>query len=56
MKKEGIDFLEDCLKKKQINKEDFSILKYDLDLLEQSLDKLNISANLEMARDDFNRL
>lgn len=56
MKKEGIDFLEDCLNKKEINENDFLILKHDLDLLEQSFDKLHIADNLEVARDNFNRL
>ena len=41
---------------KQISSEQFAVLKYDLDLLEQSFDKLHIANDLEMAKDNFNRL
>jgi hypothetical protein len=56
MKKEGIDFLEDCLKKNEINDEQCIILKHDLDLLGQSFNKLNVADNLERAKDNFNCL
>lgn len=56
MKKEGIDFLEECFKKNEIDDEQCIILKHDLDLLEQSFDKLHVANNLEMAKDNFNRL
>jgi len=56
MKKEGIDFLKDCLEKKEINEDQFMILRYDLDLLEKSFEKLGVADNLEKAKDNFNRL
>lgn len=56
MKKDGIDFLENCFKNNQINENQFLFLKGDLDLLEQSFDKLPIADNLEIAKDNFNRL
>lgn len=55
-KSEGINFLNECLNMKQISSEQFAVLKYDLDLLEQSFDKLHIANDLEMAKDNFNRL
>lgn len=56
MKKEGLDFLDTCWKKKEINKEQLENLKYALDLLEQSFDRLKVANNLEEAKDNFNRL
>ncbi|CAM4505382.1 hypothetical protein FHS16_005667 [Paenibacillus endophyticus] len=56
MKKEAIDFLENCFKKKEIVENQFVILKYDLDLLEQSFDRLPIADTLEVSKDNFNRL
>jgi len=55
-KEEGIDFLENCFKKKQINELQFLILKDDLVLLEQSFNRLPIADNLEIAKNNFNRL
>lgn len=55
-KKEGLDFLDICWKKKEINKEQLEILKYNLDLLEQSFDRLKVANNLEEAKENFNRL
>lgn len=56
MKKEGIGFLQDCLKKNEINDEQYIILKHDLCLLEKNFNKLNVAENLERAKDNFNRL
>lgn len=55
-KKEGINFLGDCLKKNEINSEQYIILKNDLDLLEQSFNKLNVVKDLEGAKNNFNLL
>jgi hypothetical protein len=51
MKKEGIDFLGNCLMKKEINNNQFLVLRYDLDLLEQSFDKLPIADRLFSVND-----
>ena len=55
-KNEGINFLSECLNKKQISYAQFDRLQYDLDLLDKYYDKLPIANNLEIAKENFNRL
>lgn len=56
MKKEAINFLDECFNKNEISEEELMIFRYDLDLLEKSFDKLRIANNLDESKDNFNRL
>lgn len=56
MKKEAMNFLDECFNKKEINKEECMKFKYKLQLLEKSFNKQRIANNLEEAKNNFNTL